>query len=227
MKRLITAAALALALAPAFGKTINVGGQSSVQDIQSAIDMAKSGDVILVAAGLYETTETLVVEGKKNLTIRGKGAVDIVCTLYVHVMTISNSAKIAVEGLHMVHSYGAEVINCDGANVLRVENSDQISVTNCELNGCGNVGIYASNTPNLTATGNYIHSNTMYGVYYEDGPEGSKGVLTLKNNRILNNSTPIAFLDNSVYEDSNENRRLKMSGNRIYPGPRLDWDAAE
>lgn len=225
MKKTFVALILLLSSTILFAKTITVVNGSGVNEIQSAINSAKKGDIVIIKSGFYETTAKLQIEGKSGITIQGEGQVDIVCNLLAHVIEIKNSDNIILENLHMVHSIymNSENAQCgETANVIEIENSDFITVKKCELNGCGYIGVNAKDCPNLTVTDSYIHSNTYYGIIYMVENKKS-GLVVIKNNRMINNHNPIFYKDMDVNADIPGGKELIMSGNLIYPGPTLTW----
>jgi parallel beta-helix repeat protein len=199
-------------------KALVVGGKTGIPDIQTAINQAKNGDVIQITAGLYKTKDVLTIQGKTNLVIKAQGVVDIICEEYVHVLKIINSNNITIDGLHMVHSRNATPDGCGPqGNVIHIEQSDRITVQNCELNGCGYIGIYGEDLATLTVKNNYIHTNTSAGIHLYSYSEKNPTLVTIQNNRMYNNYEPVVILGKTYWSDTNEGRWLRMSGNTIYP----------
>jgi parallel beta-helix repeat protein len=91
----LTAALLATLAPAAFARTILVPAEHPT--IQEAVDGARSGDVIKVAAGVYSP---FAIVGKSNLTIKGKGEpiVDGGGAAAV-VVTIENAERVTLRGL--------------------------------------------------------------------------------------------------------------------------------
>ncbi len=196
---------------------INVGADGQFTDIQRAIDYARSGEIIQIAEGFYEISGSLMMENKSDITIRGTGVVDIIGLTYVHSLWLKNCRDIVIENLHLVHQMGAEYVTCEGANVLRLEDCDDITIRHNELNGCGNIGVYALNCRKIEIIKNYIHSNTSAGIRIE-GWHVEPELIIISENRIINNSiVPVDFLGKTVYTDI-EAPGLIMENNSIYSG---------
>lgn len=198
-----------------FGKTFNLQMGDSIQE---ALDKSKKNDTIIINEGTYETEATLTMINKKGITITGKGVVDIFCKSYIKVIIFKNCEDITIQNLHMVHAMGAPSVGCgEDAGLIYFIDCDNVVVKNCELNGCGTVGVDSYNTKNITIEGCYIHSNNMAAIIIKmslDMPE----LVQIKNNRIINNYKPIKYLYLELYSDYNNLKELKMENNTIYPG---------
>lgn len=216
---IIATTLIILSTLPLTAATIKVKQGESLQTIFNTV---KNGDTIVISAGIYETNEVLRLTEKKDITIKGTGFVDIICNYYVHVMIISKCTGIKLENLHMVHKLGATVDSCEGANVVCIYYSNNIEIKNCELNGCGMIGIYAYDCPELTVTDCYIHSNTTAGIHLRM-KESQPQKIIITNNRIINNDIPIDYLGQTIFEDTIIGKKLLMKGNTIYPETRPAW----
>ncbi len=225
MKKIAFSMLLLILSTMIFARTITVSNTYESYEIQAAINSAKKGDVIVIKSGFYETSDALIIDGKSGITIQGEGQVDIVCTVFAHVMEIKNSNNIIIENLHMVHSIrmNTEGAGCgETANVIEINNSDFITIRKCELNGCGYIGVNSIDCPTITITDNYIHSNTYYGIIYMVEKK-KPGLITIKNNRMINNANPIYYKDMDIYSDISGSKELIMSGNIIHPTTSLTW----
>ena len=202
--------------APGQKADITVGPNGDFQDIQEAIDYARNGETILIEEGIYEVDDSLYISGKSDITLKGDGYVDIIGQTYVHSLVVENSSYIIIENLHLVHRMHAAVVNCGGADVMRLENCDYVSISGCELNGCGNIGVHVLGCGNVDIINNYIHSNTTSGIEVDKYSSAPLRVY-IEGNRIINNSTkPVDFRGKILYRDS-KTQGLEMVNNVIYP----------
>lgn len=108
-------------------KVVNVSGPSPFTTIQSAVDAASDGDVVLVRAGTYNAGFTIT---DKALTVVGDGAVTIKNRVRVANLSITRSVVLAklsivpvvgsVSALTALHLYG---------------NSGEVRVQECTIRG--------------------------------------------------------------------------------------------
>ncbi len=182
-----------------FAKTIHVslGGET----LQQAINMALSGDKILISGGTYETKKPIEIKGKSNLTIEGQQEVWLLCDdVNVDVINITNSKNIRLIRLKARHKKPLKKYQCHGS-VVNITNSSKIHIEGCELNGSGAIGVYASNCKNIVITKNYIHKNSFTALYLYQSTN-----IKITYNRIMNNKSFISLMDIKY---------LEMYGNTI------------
>lgn len=203
-----------------FAGTIRVGNDAN---LQAAFDKAKDGDTIIIVEGLYETSDTLTIKGKNHIKIIGEGIVDFICQSYIKVISLENCEMISIENIHMVHKYAATSDSCGvDADLIYLYKCDKIRVINCELNGCGTIGVHCYNTSRVEIKGCYIHSNTQAGIKIVMS-KGRPEKVIIKNNRIINNYKPLVYVGNVVYEDTDDAKELILSGNTFYPRAEINW----
>ena len=141
-------------------------------NIQELIDDTKNGGVVRIPRGRYILKKGLVVKGRKDLTIRcEEGAQILVDDVNEDVITLDKCSNIRIENAYLRHVEPLTKYACHGS-VIRVWHSNNIAIINCELNGCGSIGLAASDTSELTVRNCYVHHNTFkaFGLY------GCKGV---------------------------------------------------
>ncbi|GMT49038.1 MAG: hypothetical protein IEMM0008_0577 [bacterium] len=182
-----------------FGKTIHVlpGGDT----LQQTIEKAVSGDKILISEGTYETKKPIEITRKSNLTIEGQGNVWLLCDdVNVDVINISFSKNIKLVNLKARHKKPLKEYQCHGS-VVKIALSSNIHIEDCELNGCGAIGIYTINSKKIVITKNYIHKNSFTALYLSNSTD-----VKITYNKIMNNKSFIS-LSNIKY--------LEMYGNTI------------
>ncbi len=182
-----------------FAKTIHVslGGET----LQEAIGMAMPGDKILIAGGTYKTKKPIEITRKSNLTIEGQEDVWLLCDdVNVDVINITFSKNVKLVSLKARHKKPLKEYQCHGS-VVNIANSSNIHIEGCELNGCGAIGVYASNSSKIIITKNYIHKNSFTALYLTHSTN-----VKITHNRIMNNKSFIALIDIKY---------LEMYGNTI------------
>ena len=137
----------------------------------------------------------LVLNGIKNLTIRGGGpegtrAEIIIDPRYAFVMTFENCSDIVLEEIRAGHSKAGE---CEGG-VFRFTDSSRITINWTSMYGCGTEGLVLSNTSGVKVTDSSIVDCTYY-------------IMTVTGGR------NIAFED-CMFMDNKEYTLVNVSGTR-------------
>ncbi|MCU0638417.1 MAG: hypothetical protein MUF59_00880, partial [Candidatus Krumholzibacteria bacterium] len=178
------------------GATINVPGDYAT--IQAAIDAAVTGDIIVVAAGIYP--EAITIDGK-DLTITGAGTglsiikgsvLNTTSIVYITGGAIVDFSGFTVDGTGKNIKYGIyaftgtdgdihdnDVINISypGAVGLAIRRSDSyIDVTNNTISGFGRIGIYTRDEVILNTDTGVISGNTVTGLGGADPDRLSYGI---------------------------------------------------
>ena len=110
----------------------------------------------------------LIIQNVTNLTIRGSGEerTDKVLSCvprYADVLTFENCANIYVT--HITVGHTQEQSQCSGG-VLHFVSSQDILVEDCDLYGCGTLGVDADNSLNIQVINNLIHDCSYGGVQF-------------------------------------------------------------
>lgn len=176
----------------ALSDTVYIGPN---RDIKSPFDYfteTRSNQFVIIEEGEYIGTKGFWLD-EENLIIEGRGKVSIkLDELNNNVMWISGE-NIVINNLHMTHLQPGETEgnNCTG-RVIGFDNADNITIVNCDLNGCGLSGLH-DNVGNGTvyAEYNWIHNNSL-GAYTDiEGnvwqEETDHPVFVFKNNFIEDN----------------------------------------
>ena len=161
------------------GHSVSVRVGMTQSQIQSRIDDAPEHSRVMFQTGTYRI-HSLQIRHKRNLKILADGAVSLVCdSSTANVIEVIDSEDIRIEGFRLTHREPSDLEVCVG-NVIFVSGGDQTTIRNCDINGCGAIGIYAF-TGRLTAVGNHIHENSIRPIVFT----GKR--LKLIGNRIDNN----------------------------------------
>lgn len=143
-------AALTLLAGPAAAATLRVPQDHAT--VQAAIDAALPGDVVLISGGPY--AETVVIDGRDEITLKGKGKPSI-GGVATDVLTIrGGSTEILLDGLVIENSPEDGVLvkdstditirRCEVRNVddgIRLESSTRVLVEKNRLENIGNDAI--------------------------------------------------------------------------------------
>jgi hypothetical protein len=172
--------------------TVRIGPTRAIQDPFDYFSETRSNQFVIIDEGEYVGNSAIWLDGE-NLIVEGDGKVSILLdVLYDNVMWIAGN-NMVINNLHMTHLQpgGSEGQNCSG-RVIGFDGADNITVVNCDLNGCGLSGLH-DNLGNGTvyAEYNYIHNNSL-GAYTDiDGKvwqkEEEHPVFKFKQNLIEDN----------------------------------------
>lgn len=185
----ILCAVLQIGLAGATTFTVGEGEQFATP--QQAIEAVSDGDTILIKTGTYESNESIELWGHKDIWILGDEGSRLICDSQIdNVLWIFNSDRITVSGLCATHTEPSEDESCTG-NDFGIDCCNDITIENCEINGCGAIGVYTNLAHGILLRNNFIHDNTIWAVQYEGNGlliesnhiEG----LIMEGNTILNN----------------------------------------
>ena len=165
-------------------------------DLQSAIDAVqeeRGAAFIKIREGEYVSDKEIDVD-KNDLTIEGLGKVKIQCTSMDANVFWTEAYNLTFRNLQASHIKPEPYASCVG-NVFTLDIGDNILIENCEINGCGRVGVYFNGgNQKTTLIDNWIHSNTLAAIIdgegahmYEEQP--GHPYITFKNNKIEDNGT--------------------------------------
>lgn len=145
---------------------ITVSSKMSPFEIQEVIEKAAPGQTIIFSPGTYRLRQSLIVRNKNGLTLRAKGAVTLICnSRYDNVISIHNSKFVELIGLHLTHLNPGDGSTCVG-HVVFVSSSLRTTIRNCDLDGCGAIGIYAY-TNDVRVSHTHIHSCSVRPIEFE------------------------------------------------------------
>ncbi|MDH4128282.1 MAG: right-handed parallel beta-helix repeat-containing protein [Spirochaetota bacterium] len=184
MKKIMFFVILTFSLATGFvySKTINV---KPGDNIQSAVNKATSGDTIILKSGAHIIKTNLEIKSKSNLSIKGEKGAKIICdNTDSPVISIYSSKDINISNIFATHKEPEKVqYACAGSVIEISECSGIINITNCDLNGCGTIGVavYSANIVNIKDC--FIHNNSDSGV---TGYEAKQ--ISVENSILVNNN---------------------------------------
>jgi len=193
--------------------TLNVGQGQTYTTVQSAIDAASPGDVILVNEGTY--IENLVIK-KNGISILGKNKEKTV------IDGKKTGSGIRIDGSNNVVISGLTVTNSGGSGKedagISIYSANNNKIANVILvNNVVGISIYSKSNSNIIS-GNDIKSNSNNGIFIYDSNDNR-----IDNNNIQNNKF-------GIYADSARNNHIYSNNfidntNQAYDNSGLNsWD---
>ena len=199
--------------------TVYVGPTRNYQNLSEALEYWKVNTHIFVDEGVYTEDQEVEIWKSNNLIIEGLGHVELHCSaLHKNVMWIISSDNIVIRNLHLKHFKPGNVRyqNCTG-RVIALDNADQILIEDCDINGCGLIGVHDNlGNGKVHLKNNYIHFNSLAPFGDIDGNTwmhevDDHPVFTFENNRVENNG-PDRVLegDTLTYYDLDSTTRAEI-----------------
>lgn len=150
---------------------INPQGVFTITDSFTKIENNPFPDIhsdttIILENILYELNEPIRIVGQRNIIIEGSGAQLSANSLVSDVIYIENSENITLKNFHATHLDPSGPMGCTG-NVINIQQSKNISIDQCDLNGSGIVGVAAYFVDSLKIKNSHIHENSSYGVIFQ------------------------------------------------------------
>ena len=162
---------LLLCLSAVQANTIHVGKSRSFKTIQSAIDVAKTGDTVLVDPGIYKEKnirmhKSIVLKGIEFPVLDGENKYEIISIKASHA---------TIQGFRLQHSGRSEMSDIAA---IAIYDSYKVSALNNVLDDT-NFGIYLQNSKNCTVKDNDI---TSYG---KNEVQSGNGISCWKSDSLL------------------------------------------
>ena len=138
-------------------------------DFSAASNYGKSGGDYYRWDDPFDGPE-LVIQNLSNLTVRGSGenATDKVLSCvprYADVLTFENCSNIYVTHITLGHTQ--EPGSCMGG-VLHFQNCQNVLAEDCDLYGCGTMGVNGDNSLDIQVYNCYIHDCSVSGVEFTE-----------------------------------------------------------
>ncbi len=154
--------------------TLTVGEGEQFATPHQAIEEVSDGDTIFIRAGIYEFNDSIELRGHNDIWILGEAgsrlisgvSTRLICNSRIdNVMWIINCDRITISSLCATHTEPTEDQRCYG-NVFGIDGCNNITIENCEINGCGAIGVYTNLVDGIVLRNNFIHDNTICAVQY-------------------------------------------------------------
>lgn len=179
--RLLVAAALTAALLAGCKASVAKHPPLREMDIQGLLADSK-GKTVRIPRGTYVFKESLNFECDDTTLLCEPGTWLLVEDVSNCVLSIHDVANARIENAHLAHVKPLEEYACHGA-VVDVKNAKGVVISNCELNGCGAVGVRATGTKNLLVEHCWVRNNTFNAFYFDECEQ-----INLRANVIENNA---------------------------------------
>ena len=199
MKKIVLFIFVASLLAASCGSA----GLLVTDNLTMSLNTLTSGTSVKLKQGDYLLDETILLDGKQDITIDGNGSTLTVNSLSNHVIHVANCSNIRLINFKATHIEPSGPVGCTG-NVLLLENSSDILVEGCDLNGSGIVGIASYNVDNLRVLNNFIHENSEYSIIYQG---------------------PSLLLDGNIFEENGNGNVIYFS--HVEKGGMMGWPPDE
>lgn len=186
--------------------TVYIGPTREIKSVEDYFREERNNVFVSIDEGEYITSGGIWISGE-NIIVRGSDNVSVLCDkLYENVIWV-NGNNIVLDNLHLMHLMRGEYAgqNCSG-RVIGFDGADNVTVVNCDLNGCGLAGLH-DNLGNGTVfvEYNYIHNNSLGaytdingGIWQEE--VNDHPVFKFDRNLILNNGFD-RILEEEIYEE--------------------------
>jgi nitrous oxidase accessory protein NosD len=132
-------------------------------NIQDLISNA-ADERVCIPRGTYVLSKGLEVN-RSDITIWCEpGTRILISDVNENVVSIHNVKNVRIENAHLSHLKPLTEYNCHG-NVVDIRDAEDVTIFNCDLNGCGATGVYADSSKNLSIQNCWIHRNTFNAFY--------------------------------------------------------------
>ncbi len=142
--------------------TVYIGDGEKYQSPADYFKDPRSNVMVYLKEGIYYTGEWLMIDGD-HIILEGLGDAHIYCTeLHENVMWVSAN-HVWIKHLTMKHFEPGSIYgqNCSG-RVLGFDNASNITVEDCDLNGCGLAGLHDNlGNSKIFIKDNHIHNNSV------------------------------------------------------------------
>lgn len=162
----------------------------SFSNINAAFTACINNDSIFIRSGEHRLKSSLELWEKNNIVVTGEGHCKVIAeNTDDNVMWIITCHNITIRNLHATHTKPSEDERCYG-NVFALDMGRDITIENCDINGCGAIGVYIFGTRHVVLKDNFIHDNTLWAIdddgHRMNSEEESDNIL-FEGNRYANN----------------------------------------
>ena len=165
-------------------------------DIRRLLIKSEDGDEIYIPRGTYIFSAALEISCDNLTIICEPGTQIFVSDVDENVINIHYVNNFHIENAHLSHLEPRENYNCHG-KVIDIMSADGVTILNCDLNGCGAVGIIARQSDNLLIQNCWIHENTFNAIYLQSCSD-----VLLLSNLIENNANLFQIYDTNDFQAS-------------------------
>lgn len=165
------------------------------ESLQEVLDSLPESAVMYIEQGIYVFDEGLVIDNLTEFSLIGDGEVWLLCSdTNSDVISVTNGGRITLENLKMRHVTPLEEYECHGA-VVKADSTENVQLLDCELNGCGAVGLYAQDCSSVRVEFCYIHDNSWAGLYLAKVDQFHMSYSTITDNNCFLTGWQIGMMD--------------------------------
>lgn len=135
------------------------------EELEQVIGQLTDDQEIIFAEGEYHIDESISLEYRDNITIRGEENTEVQITIEdvgLPVFSITDCDHIHFSNLNLAHQV-VQDSSC-GAPVMKIRDSQWIEISDMDLYGCGTAGTEIRNSQNIVIKENHFHSNSFAGI---------------------------------------------------------------
>ena len=167
-------------------------------DLQAMLDEAVSGEVVHVPRGTYVLRKGLRITRDNTVLACEPGTRIHITNVDEDIITVHSVTNVRIENAHLSHVKPLKEYDCHG-RVVDIRDADGVTIVNCDLNGCGAVGVCAWNSQDLRIEHCWIHANTWNALYLH----GCREVLLLAN--LIEDNANFLQMDDSTGFEASDN----------------------
>ena len=170
-------------------------------NLQRLIDSTPYGQPIVIPDGTYFLDTGLEVTDRSDITISARNEARIlVRDVYANVIGFTDCGSVRLSNLYLAHAVPLDEYECHGS-VVYARDCESIRVSNCDLNGCGAIGLSVWSCGSVMVSETRIEDNSFNALYVHGLKE-----LIITESIIQNNGNLMQI---------HECREIEMHGNLI------------
>ena len=136
-------------------------------NLQQLVNEAPDGSVVAIPLGRYVLSKSLTIARRKKLHLAFAPGTQLrVTDTDTAVILIEDCHDLKISGVRARHVEPLPEYECHGA-VLSIHDSTNVVIDNCELNGCGAIGVSARKST-LSVMNCHIHHNSFNALYFSE-----------------------------------------------------------
>ena len=186
------------------------GQTDSTVAIQTTLNQAKPGEVVLVPAGTYIQSGTLTVPSGVTLRGQDRETAIIRATNRDKQAIYLRGTKARIETITLTSNGSPRGLSNQHHRVVAERGASEYVVNNIHIKGGSGAGIFSQGGKNYTITNNIVENTLADGIHNTGGSDTA----TISNNTVINpGDDAIAVV--SYMPDGDYTRNITISGNKI------------
>lgn len=150
-----------------------------------AFSQMTSSDTVLIRQGQYHA-KFFRVGQKNNIVIIGEDAELLGTDFYGSVFMVDGCTNVVISGIRMRHEFGSQWEICYGG-VLEIAGCKNVLIQDCEMNGCGAIGLQVYSSTGVVCTGSHIHHNNRAAIRVPEGEFNDPGLMQFEHLLLFDN----------------------------------------